>query len=183
MRYLLFLVATVIATNLSAQSADIVTPTPYYVWEKGESKMLGVLYKIEGDSLTVIPKDLFFEQEQRFLAYPNTLSDNFLKTYPLSDTGLKGRRKGFFYFYTILGTVVGAGVGVFDVVRSYRQCNNDPFCNLGLTTRQRSISDVGVVGIGAAAGAVVGAAVGSIKINIPIRDRAKVRQYTIYREF
>ena len=152
----------VISIGAIAQSADIVKPTPYYVWQKGESKMLGVLYKIEEDSFSVIPNDLFFAQEERFLAYPNTLSDNFLNKYPINGQQIKGRRKGFFYFYTVLGAVVGAGVGVYDVVRSYQQCNNDPFCNLGLTNRQRSISDVGVVGIGAAAGTVVGMAVGSL---------------------
>jgi hypothetical protein len=183
MKYILLLLLVIASIKVVAQSADIVKPTPYYVWQKGEPKMLGVLYQVNEESFSVIPKNEFFEQEERFLAYPNTLSENFLKVYPINGQEVKGRRKGFFYFYSVLGTVVGAGVGIYDVVRSYQQCNNDPFCNLGVTNRQRSISDVGVVGIGAAAGLAVGMAVGSLKINIPIRDKARVRRYTIYREF
>lgn len=145
--------------------------------------MLGVLYKVEQDSFYVIPKTVFLAQEERFLNYPNSISANFLEAYPIDNQQIKGRKKSTSYLYTILGGVIGAGVGIFDIVRSYRACDRDPLCNTGLVERERELSDGVVVGIGAAAGLGVGALAGSLKVDIPLKDKAKIRRYTIFREF
>lgn len=183
MKYLLLLGFITYAHSVFSQSTSLKAPTPYYVWQKGESKALGILYKVEQDSFYVIPKAVFFAEEERFLEYPNSVSSNFLKAYPLDNQQIKGRKKNASYFYTILGAVVGAGVGLVDVVRSYRACDLDPLCNIGLVKREREFSDGVVVGIGAATGLGVGIFVGSLKSTIPMKDKAKIRRYTIYREF
>ena len=71
-----------------------------------------------------------------------------------------------------------------DIVQSHRECNRDFFCNLnGNRNRNRRFSDGAVVGMGAAAGGILGLSVGMIKFKIPLDNRRKVRKYTFFREF
>jgi len=175
---------SLLAQDLELPSQLPKTPDPYYVWKKNASdkqELLGVLYKIENDSFFTIPRTTFFQLEQRFLNYPNSVSRNFLEAHLIADTQLKGYRKGKVYFYTILGTVAGAGVAVADIVQSHRKCNRDFFCNVN-RDRNRRFTDLEAVGIGAGAGLVAGFVVGSIKIKIPLNDYPKVRRYTLFQE-
>ncbi|MEL6721224.1 MAG: hypothetical protein AAFP82_21165 [Bacteroidota bacterium] len=186
---LLLLIFTSITTSLLAQDLELPsqlpdTPDPYYIWRKNsdqKQELLGILYKVENDSFYTIPRNTFFELEQRFLNYPNSVSRNFLEAYPIAGTQAKGYRKGRVYFYSILGAVIGAGVGVADVVQSHRKCNRDFFCNVN-GGRNRRFTDLGTVGIGAGAGLIAGVVVGSIKVKIPLNDYPSIRKYTLFRE-
>ncbi|MEL6944163.1 MAG: hypothetical protein AAFO82_16000, partial [Bacteroidota bacterium] len=77
---LLLLIFTSITTSLLAQDLELPsqlpdTPDPYYIWRKNsdqKQELLGILYKVENDSFYTIPRNTFFELEQRFLNYPRS---------------------------------------------------------------------------------------------------------------